>query len=302
MINKEKKIILWISWWPDSMFLYNFIKEKFEKRKIIIAHFNHKFRKEADFEENFLKDFFGKEWIVFHSKSYDWTDFREWTLRKERYNFFKKLWWWKYYLVLWHNLTDRIETTFLNISRWTGLKGFLNMKEIDENLKIYRPLIEIEKSKIQKLCDENKIPYFLDASNLDSNISKRNMLRNEILPSFSKVWLDFYKNFNKIYKQIENILPNINIENHLETADNWIYKLLLPQENIDYFVRELLEYFQVYDFRSNVIPEIINYIKNAKWWGFKKYNNLIIFKKNNIIYVCDEIYYKNRKNIWQKNN
>ncbi len=302
MIDKEKKIIVWVSWWPDSMYLVDFLEKKYWKEKLIIAHFNHNFRKESIKEEKYLKDFFLKKWINFISSSYNWNDFRENTLRKQRYNFFKKLWWWEYYLVLWHNLTDRIETSFINLWRWSWLKWFLNMKKLDKKRKIYRPLLDIEKSTIQKECDKNNIPYFIDQSNFDSNISKRNLVRNDVFPLLEKLWNNFYKNFANLYTQIENIIPNIDIRNNLTQIKENIYILNFPKENKHLFIRELLEYFNIYDFRSNVIKEIIDYIENSKWWWFKKYWNLYIFKKKNVIYIWLDLSSKKIKEIWQKRN
>ena len=295
---KKEKIIIWVSWWPDSMYLQNYIIEKFWKENILIAHFNHKFRKESDKEEKFLKEYFYKKWINFVSDSYKSNDFRENNLRKARYDFFKKLGWWKYFLALWHNLTDRIETSFINISRWTWLKWFLNMKKIDKKRKIFRPLLDLPKKEIQKKCDKLNIPYFIDNTNLDSSYWKRNFFRNEIFNKIEKEFGEnFFYNFNKIYNQIEDILPNFNIEEYLTKFEWNSYILNLPEDNLKYFIRELLEYFNIYDFRSNVITEIIFYIQNAKWWGFKQYWNLIITKKNNKIYIWTEDFLKQ---IWQK--
>ena len=295
-MNNVKKII-WLSWWPDSMYLEYIIEKQFWKKNILIAHFNHKFRKESDKEEQFLKNYFKKKWIDFVSEVYNWIDFRESTLRRYRYDFFKKLGWWKYNLYLWHNLTDRIETTFLNISRWTWLKWFLNMKKIDKKNKIIRPLLDMSKKEIQDLCDANDIPYFIDKTNFDNKISKRNLIRNEIFPLFEQLWWDFVKNFNTIYQQIETILPNFNIEKYLIKLNDNFYKLILPNKNLDYFVRELFDYFWWYNFRKWVIYEIIDYINKAKWWWFKRYKDLYFIKKHNNIYVW---YKLNDLEIWQK--
>ncbi len=295
-MNNVKKII-WLSWGPDSMYLENIIEEQFWKENVLIAHFNHKFRKESDNEEKFLKKYFEKKWIEFISESYSWKDFRESTLRKFRYNFFKKIGWWKNDLYLWHNLTDRIETTILNISRGTWLKWFLNMKEIDKKNKIIRPLLNISKKEIQDLCDKNNIPYFIDKTNFDNNISKRNLIRNEIFPLFEQLWWDFINNFNTIYNQIENILPKFNIEEYLTKIDINFYKISLPDHNLDYFIREIFDYFWWYNFRKWVIQEIIEYINHAKWWGFKRYKDLYFFKKSNNIYIWYKI---DIIEIWQK--
>lgn len=301
-MNKEEKIIVWLSWWPDSMFLCNFLEKKYWKEKLLVANFNHKFRKESDFEEKKLKKYFTERWIEFISWAYDWKDFRENSLRKARYDFFKKLWWWKYYLALWHNLTDRIETSLINLWRWTWLKWFLNMKIIDEKRKIYRPLLNLEKSYIQKKCDEENIPYFIDRTNFDIKISKRNFIRNKVFPLLKSLWPNFFQNFIKLYKQIENIIPNINIADYLIKIDKNTYKLKMTEKNKEFFIRELLEYFWVYDFRSNVINEIINYIEKAKWWWFKRYWCIYIFKKWKNVYIWKDLSIEKIKEIWQKIN
>jgi len=299
-MNNEKKIIVWVSWWPDSMFLVDFLEKKFLKKNIIIAHFNHKFRKKSDKEEKFLKNYFEEKKIEFISSFYDWKDFRENTLRKYRYDFFKSVWWWKYYLALWHNLTDRIETSFINLWRWAWLKWFLNMKINDEKRKIYRPLLNFEKSYIKMQCDIKKIPYFLDKTNYNPDISKRNFIRKDIFPLFEKLWKNFFKNIYNLYNQIEEIIPKINIENNLNKIKKNIYILNFPKENKYFFIRELLDYFWIYDFRSNVIKEIIYYIENSKWWWFKKYWNLYIFKKKKNIYIWLNLSNEKIKEIWQK--
>jgi len=301
MLNSDK-IILWVSWWPDSMYLAYLLEKNLWKKKLIIAHFNHKFRKESDKEEIFLKNYFTKKWINFICKSYKWNDFREHVLRKERYNFFKEVWWWKNFLALWHNLTDRIETTFINVVRWTWLKWFLNMKKLDKNRKIYRPLLHLTKKEIQIKCEEFNIPYFIDKTNFYNSFSKRNYIRNNILPLFEKLWNNFYKSFDKIYCQVEQILPSFNILNYISKVEDDIYKLYLPKCNINFFIRDLLDFFGIYDFRSWVIEEIINYIKVSKWWGFKKYWNLFIFKKKWNIYIWKNLSIEKIKQIWQKIN
>lgn len=285
-MHNVEKIILGVSWWPDSMYLSYRLEKKYWKDKLIICNYNHNFRKESKKESEFIKKYFESKWIKFIYWEYNWNNFKEENLRKKRYDFFKENWWWKYYLALWHNLTDRIETTFLNIARWTGIFWFLNMKKIDNKNKIYRPLIDITKKDIQKECDKLNIPYFIDKSNKDSSISKRNFIRNNIFPLFEELNEDYFYNFNKIYKQIEWILPEFDLDNYLEKIeDNMFILKKLPKNNKEYFIRELFWYFWQYNFRSWVFVELINYIENSKWWWFKKYWNIYFYKKNNIITI-----------------
>ena len=278
-MNNVKKIIVWVSGWPDSMFLTFLLTNLFWKEKLIIAHYNHKFRKESDIEAKKLKEYFSE--YTFCYEEYKWKNFSENILRRNRYDFFKKLWWWRYYLALWHNLTDRIETSFLSLLRWWGLKWFLNMKKVDHNKKILRPLLDIPKWEILQKCELYGIPYFIDKTNFDIKISKRNLIRNNVLSLLEKINYGFYYSFKNLYKQIESILPQFSIEDFLLPLENNFFLLKIPDKNIDFFLREVLEYFGELDFRWNFLKELEKYILDSgvKWWGFKKIWNIYFLKK-----------------------
>lgn len=281
---KDKKIIIWVSWWPDSMFLAFLLANFLWKENLIIAHFNHKFRKESDYEEKKLKEIF-KDY-TFVSWSYSWNNFSENILRKYRYDFFKEVWWGKYYLALWHNLTDRIETSFLSLARWWGLKGFLNMKKLDKNKKIIRPLLDIPKSEITQKCDLFWIPYFIDKTNLNDKISKRNFIRNHILPLFEKINYQFYYSFRNLYYQIEWLLPDLDIWNYLIKLDDNFYLLKgFSKKNLKSFLREILDYFWEIDFRSRFLDELESYILYSKWWWYKKIWRIFFLKKKWKIFI-----------------
>ena len=60
-----------------------------------------------------------------------------------------------------HNLEDQVETFLIRLSRGSGLKGLSSMKflsKIDNNINLYRPLLDTKKnilSKYQKIFLEN---------------------------------------------------------------------------------------------------------------------------------------------------
>ena len=277
-----KKIIIWLSGWPDSIFLTKLLSEKFWKQNLILAHFNHKFRKESDLEEKKIKKIFKNRNLI--TWYYKWDCFTEKCLRQARFDFFKKVWWGKYWLALWHNLTDRIETSFLNLLRWWWIDWFLNMRKVDYNKKVIRPLLSLPKQDIQQKCDALNLFYFTDKTNLDISVSKRNLLR-KILFTIWNISFNFYYSFDKLYSQIEEIYPHFNILQHLEKVDDNFYLVVFPEKYQTFFVKQLLDYFWVRDLRKWVINEIIQYKQNAKWWGFKQYWNLKFYKKHNRIYL-----------------
>ena len=73
LINKNDKIVLGVSGGPDSIsMLYSLInlKEQLDI-ELVVAHINHKIRKEADSEEKYVKEFCSKYKIPFYSKKVD---------------------------------------------------------------------------------------------------------------------------------------------------------------------------------------------------------------------------------------
>ncbi len=278
-----KKIIIWLSWWPDSMFLTYLLIKHMWKKNIILAHFNHSFRKESDMEEKKIKKLF--KWYNLVTWKYNWNCFSESCLRKARFEFFKKNWRWKYWLFLWHNLTDRIETSIINMLRWWWIDWFLNMRKIDYDKKIVRPLLNISKNDIQKKCDILDIPYFVDQTNFDEKVSLRNLIRTNILNILENINYNFYYSFKNLYNQIENIYPKFNIDEYLVFVNENIFLLKLPNDNKEFFIKKILDKFWVRDLRWWVINEILDYFNNSKWWWFKKYWKIKFYKKKWNIYL-----------------
>lgn len=216
-LNLENKdIILAISWGADSMvvasqILYYFWKNDLNLNKIHIAHCNHKIRPESEDEAKFMSEFFsGLDFHLFERKDLENND--ENSLRNRRYSQFSSLRksTKSAFAFLGHHLNDRVESTFLNLMRGSGINGFLNMREVEEHhllpdgCKVCRPLLNISKKEILNICNEVWIPYFEDKTNFDDSVSKRNRVRNQILNPLSDD-SKFLESFAGIYKQLENI-------------------------------------------------------------------------------------------------
>lgn len=219
---EDKKIILAISWWADSMIvatqiLYFYWNNDLNLSNIYIAHCNHKIRIESEDEAKFMSNFFsGLNFYLFERDNSEKED--ENSLRNRRYSQFSSLQ--KSvgasYVFLGHHLNDRVESTFLNLMRWSGINGFLNMHNIDkhhllpDDCLICRPLLSIPKSEVLNTCLESWIPFFEDKTNFDNSISKRNRVRNQIINHLSRYASDsneenkFLESFANIYQQIEN--------------------------------------------------------------------------------------------------
>ena len=207
LIEKGDKIVLGVSGGPDSMcmlkILLNLYKradkgEEIDIKKegvspngnkncqkgpspvaIIVAHVNHMIREEAIDDENYVRDFCKKNNIDFYSKSIDVLKIAnnnkigvEEAGRIERYKFFdeilKKTGSNK--IAVAHNKNDKVETIFLNVLRGSGLEGLKGIDAKREN--IIRPLIECERSEIEKYCLDEKLNPRVDKTNFDNTYNR----------------------------------------------------------------------------------------------------------------------------------
>lgn len=254
--DKNEKIILACSTWPDSMFLlYEILKTTF-KNNLVACYFNHKLRAEADEEEIFLENLGNKLGFKVEIASADIKKIRdtiypsisiEELARERRYMFFSAIC--KIYntkkIITAHHLDDKIETFFFNLSRWSKLTGLINMTENYGN--ILRPLLNIEKIEILKYLDKNKLEYFIDKTNFDNNIT-RNFLRNEIIPKFEKINPKFKQNIKNTLLYLQDL------KNHI---DNEIKEFLKERRNF-----EISEFNSLSSFLQKEIIRYIYFISN----------------------------------------
>lgn len=300
VINYNSKIFIWLSWWSDSIYLLNiiekyFIKNNLESKNIYILHYNHWYRSESIDEYNYIKKKY-YDYNIKYSK-YKWSDFSENNLRKNRYKFFydtiNKLWFNNNILFLWHNLTDRIETTFLNLIRWCDIEWFINMKNIEiinDKLILCRPLLNITKSEIKDNCNLNNLKYFEDETNKDINFSQRNCIREKVLNNILDMWSNkFFDSFLQIYKYLEKNVKINNIEFiSIKKSKYWdvlnsyyINKKNFEISDIVYIFKKLNIYNNIY---KNTLLEFNNFF-NKKWSWIKYFNGYTFIMANSNLYA-----------------
>jgi tRNA(Ile)-lysidine synthase len=195
LVENEDKILVAFSGGADSVFLLHFLI-KFKKRlgiELSTFHLNHNLRGKSAYEdEKFCSDFCSKNKIEFHSVSTDIKTFaREKKIsveeagREIRYAELLKTA--KKYkaakIATAHNASDNVETILLNFVNGTGIKGLTGIPVRREN--IIRPILCLSSNEIRKYLKENKIPFRLDKSNLDTDY-ERNFLRKEIIPKLKQ--------------------------------------------------------------------------------------------------------------------
>jgi tRNA(Ile)-lysidine synthase len=103
------------------------------------------------------------------------------------------------YFFLGHNKDDHIETVLIQLFRGAG-RGIRGIPDKQKG-KIVRPLLDFSKADIIKICDQTKLPYFMDPCNFDIKYT-RNFWRNEIIPKLKDHYTEtgLYKKINTISK------------------------------------------------------------------------------------------------------
>lgn len=86
-------------------------------------------------------------------------------------------------LALGHHQGDQAETVLLHLIRGCGLDGLAAMPAADG--WIIRPLLAVNKEQLLQYCAEQKLDYYLDASNGEPDCL-RNKIRLELLPLLEK--------------------------------------------------------------------------------------------------------------------
>ena len=320
VVFSDTKILVAVSGWPDSMLvsvlMYNFfVKYNYDLKNLFFVHCNHKTRPETDTEETFICDFF--KWLNLEVRVYNGNEKTENSLRVWRYAEFNNII--KNnkidYLITWHNLTDRIESTFMNMCRGSGLNGFLSMKFLDknnliENAGIIRPILDISKQRIEEYCKTLSIPYVVDSTNFDQETSLRNKIRLSLLPQFMDIsykndWYScsFFESMNEIYEEVENLSNIQYIWNFIEIKKSyyWNADFAFLREIPTGFIDEkiLLEVFKKFncylDVTKSTVNDFLQFFSSSGQW-FKYMNWVYFFVSNWKIYII-----KAKQNFWEKN-
>ncbi len=221
---KDTKVIIGFSAGPDSVCLaslFSKIKNKYNL-DVILAYFNHGWRKEALEEEDFTKNFANNCNFLYEighaGKNAKKT---EETARELRYEFFEKVAK-KYdtrFVFLAHNKNDNIETLIYRIIKGTSIAGLCAIPKIRDIY--YRPLLDITKKEILAYIEKNNLKYKIDSSNENSKY-KRNLIRNKILPIFEEINPKYIDSINNLI--LNSIQSSKIIQKELEKTKQEIFK------------------------------------------------------------------------------
>lgn len=279
LIESGDKIVLGVSGGPDSISMLKILNELKNERifdfDLVVTHINHGLRENAKLDEEYVKEFCEKnniEFYVLHADikkvAEDSKKGLEETGRDIRYEFFNKI---KEEtssnkIAIAHNSNDNAETIIMNILRGVGLSG---LKGIEAKNGIYiRPLIECERTEIEKYCENEELNPRHDESN-DENIYTRNKIRNIVIPYIKE---EFNPNIINTINRLSSI-----IKEDISFIENEVIKkyneICLEEKNL---------------FKSNVYnPEN----ESTIILDLKKFNLLdISIQKRLILYSIEKIF------------
>lgn len=240
MIDPGDRIVVGVSGGPDSLCLLHVLKELCGEFgcSLYAAHLNHKFRgKAADADAEFVGKIC-REWgipafiEVFDVPAY----IKETGLSPEeagreiRYRLFNRVCrdTGGNKIAVAHNLNDHIETVLMRFMRGSGIDGLKGIEAVRGN--IIRPLLEIDRLRIEEYCAENGLNPRIDKTNLES-VYHRNKIRLELIPYIEKNFNPNIKaalsRFSEIAKDENDYLENVAEEKLRGIADFSEYKAVI---------------------------------------------------------------------------
>ena len=249
LIESGDKLVLGVSGGPYSISMLNVLREIAEdetidlKFQIVVSHINHNIRKEAKEDEEFVKKYCDENNIKFFSKSIDVEKIAnnskigiEEAGRKVRYEFFDEVL--KETnsnkIAIAHNKNDKVETMIMNVLRGSGLLGLKGIEP--KRGKYIRPLIEIEREKIEEYCEEKNLNPRIDKTNFDNTYS-RNKVRNVVIPYIKQ---EFNPNIIKTLDRLSELVKEEDtyVEKQVEKA----YKEIFTEENNEEIILNLKKF------------------------------------------------------------
>jgi tRNA(Ile)-lysidine synthase len=190
MISEGDSVIVAVSGGPDSVCLLHILHELKDELHVhlVVAHFDHGLRPaEDEGETDFVRGLARFLELPFETAkgrllAKRTRGSREEVARNARYSFLERVR--KKHkarkIALGHNLNDQAETILMRLLRGSGPSGLTGIPPCRDG-EIIRPLIEIERSEIEKYLRAKKLLSVTDSSNLKTDCL-RNKIRLELMP------------------------------------------------------------------------------------------------------------------------
>jgi len=193
-INLDDRIIVGVSGGADSICLLDLLQRS--GCSLVVAHFNHHLRTEAEQDLQFVKEIAKSRGLSFIQGGGDVRRYAkihhktiEEAARICRYDFLFQQAYKRgiKFVAVGHTASDQAETILMHLLRGCGLSGLQGMLPVTSlgnypNIKLIRPLLCFWKEDVLAYCRQNHLNYKEDRTNNDPNYF-RNRLRLELIPT-----------------------------------------------------------------------------------------------------------------------
>ncbi|MEP0804877.1 MAG: tRNA lysidine(34) synthetase TilS [Chloroflexota bacterium] len=191
---RDRPLIAGISGGPDSLCLLSLLRE--HGYRVIVAHFNHKLRSDADADANAVEQAASRMNFASVIESGDVREYAamerlsiEEAARNMRYRFLmaQARRFNAQAVAVGHTADDQVETVLMHFLRGAGLAGLKGMSyrtllpAFDPEIPIVRPLLDVWREETIVYCAAHGLRPRFDPSN-DSLDFFRNRLRNQLIP------------------------------------------------------------------------------------------------------------------------
>lgn len=310
MLAQNDSVLASVSGGSDSIALVLSLKElkdKYNLKKIGIAHLNHNLRsKESLRDQLFVKNFAQKLNLPFYCTKEDTRNYAkknglsiEQAGRKLRYDFFK-------HLSLKHKFTkiatghtkdDNAELVLMNIFRGSGTKGLAGIPPVRNNMVI-RPMIRNSKKQILSFLKAYTQEFVFDSSNMDE-LYLRNKIRNKMIPYLKKEYnpkiIDSLNKTSDILR-IENEYLDLKTKKKFEkclikTTDSLVIFSKLKLSKLHTSILNRVVRLAIQKLKTNLKQISFVHIKDIKEFCFKRYSGssldlpgqIRVYKKKDLI-------------------
>jgi tRNA(Ile)-lysidine synthase len=192
-------VVIGVSGGPDSLCLLDLARQ-IPTLNIIVAHFNHRLRPEADREAEFVGRVAEQMNLPFVSEVGDVRGYAEELklsleeaarMLRYRFLFAQARTTEAGAVAVGHTADDQVETILMHFLRGAGLSGLKGMAgriiltEFDPEIPLVRPILHLWRSETEAYCREHDLQPVYDPSNSDETYF-RNRLRHSLIPELEK--------------------------------------------------------------------------------------------------------------------
>src|SRR5581483_11250511 len=244
-LDPDQPVIVGVSGGPDSLCLMDALRES--GYRIIVAHFNHKLRAEADDEAVAVEKIAARHRLQYVTRSADVRAYAnaerlsiEEAARNLRYKFlFEQAQHFKAQAVaVGHTADDQVETVLMHFMRGAGLNGLKGMTyrtclpAFDPNIPVVRPLLDVWREETVAYCAAHDLTPQYDPSN-ESVDFLRNRVRRELIPALESYNPKFRE---AVWRSAQSLSADLALLT--EALENW-WKKCVIREKDDYVMLDL---------------------------------------------------------------